>query len=80
MTITNLGETTWMVQYPWPVEITYEQGGNFLGREFKSSLIGKENGIKMKPAFSGSSQENGTIEVIIQILRNLVHTYNLQET
>ena len=25
--ITNLVETTWMVQYPWPLEITYDQGG-----------------------------------------------------
>ena len=23
----NLVETTWLVRYPWPVEITYEQGG-----------------------------------------------------
>ena len=27
MTITNLVETMWLVRYPWPVEITYEQGG-----------------------------------------------------
>ena len=25
--IANLVETTWLVQYPWPVEITYDQGG-----------------------------------------------------
>ena len=27
MTITNLVETIWLVQYPWPVEITYDRGG-----------------------------------------------------
>ena len=26
MTIANLVETTWLVRYPWPVEITYGQG------------------------------------------------------
>ena len=27
MTITNLVETIWLVQYPWPVEITYDREG-----------------------------------------------------
>ena len=27
MTIVNLVETMWLVQYPWPVEITYDRGG-----------------------------------------------------
>ena len=35
MTIANLVETMWMVQYPWPVEITYDRGGEFLGHKFK---------------------------------------------
>ena len=38
MKIANFVETTWLVQYPWPVEITYDQGGEFLGRKFKSIL------------------------------------------
>ena len=39
ITIANLVETMWLVKYPWPVEITYEQGGYFLGQKFKISLI-----------------------------------------
>ena len=27
MNISNLVETTWMVQYTWPVEIKYDQWG-----------------------------------------------------
>ena len=30
MTITNLVETTWLFRYPWPVEITFDRGGEFL--------------------------------------------------
>ena len=26
MNIENLVETTWLIRYPWPVEITYDQG------------------------------------------------------
>ena len=36
MTTENLVETTWLVWYPRPVEITYDQGGEFLGHKFKS--------------------------------------------
>ena len=34
MKIANLVETTWLVRYLWPVEIMYDQGGQFLGHEF----------------------------------------------
>ena len=34
MTIANLVETTWLVRYPSTIEITYDQGGKFLGHEF----------------------------------------------
>ena len=39
MTIENLVETMWPVRYPWPLEITYDQGGEFLIHKFKNSLI-----------------------------------------
>ena len=39
MMISNLVETTWLVQYIYPVEITYDRGGEFLSHKFKSSLI-----------------------------------------
>ena len=35
MVIVNLVGTTWMVRYPLPVEIKYDQGGEFLGNRFK---------------------------------------------
>ena len=31
ITIENLVETTWLVRYPHPVEITYKRGREFLG-------------------------------------------------
>ena len=39
MTLADLVETMWLVRYPWPVEIMYDQRGEFLGHEFKNSLI-----------------------------------------
>ena len=39
ITIANLVETTWLVWYTWPVEITHDQEREFLGHKFKNSLI-----------------------------------------
>ena len=80
MTTANLVETTWLVRYPWPVEIAYDRGGEFLGHEFKNSLIENEYVIKTKLAYPGNPQANAIIERIHQVLGNLVRTYNLQET
>ena len=80
MTIANLVETTWIVRYPWPVEITYDRGGKLLGHEFKNSLIENEYGIKTKPVSPGKQQANTIVEIIHQVLGNLVCTYNLKET
>ena len=40
-TIKNLVETTWLVRYPWPVDIMYDRVGEFLGHKFKNILIEK---------------------------------------
>ena len=68
------------VRYTWPLEIIYDQGGEFLGNNFKNSLIEDKYGTRNKPAFPGNPQVNETIERIHQLLGNLVCTYILQET
>ena len=79
MAIVKLVETMWLVRYPCPVEIMYDQRGKFLGGEFKSSLIEQEYDIKTKPDLPRNPQEGATIERIYQVLGNILRTYNLQE-
>ena len=80
MTITNLVETMWLVQFPEPLEIMYNQGGKFLGHEFKNILIEQEYVIKIKPHSSGNPQVNAIIEIIHQLLGNLIRYFNLHYT
>ena len=58
MTVENLVETTWLVWYPRPVEITYDQEGYFIGHKFKIIMIEQEYGIKTKPNSSRNPQAN----------------------
>ena len=37
--IANLVETMWLTRYPRPMEITYDQGSEFIGHEFRKPLI-----------------------------------------
>ena len=35
ISIANLVETMWLSRYPRPIEITYDQGNEFIGHEFR---------------------------------------------
>ena len=37
ITILNLVETTWLTKDPLPIEIMYDQGSEFIGREFRNT-------------------------------------------
>ena len=37
--ISNLVENTWLTRYPWPIEIKYNQGSEFIVHDFKNCLI-----------------------------------------
>ena len=39
ISIANLVETTWLSRNPRPMEITYDQGSEFIGHEFRKSPI-----------------------------------------
>ena len=47
--ITNLVETTWLDRYHRPMEISYDQGSEFIGHEFRKYHIEEEYGILSKP-------------------------------
>ena len=58
----------------------YEQGGEFLGHEFKNSLIEQEYGIGTNPDSSRNPQANVIIDRTHQWLGNLIRSFNLHDT
>ena len=64
ITIANLLETAWLCRYPRTIEITYDQGKEFNGNEFRKSLIEDEYGIAAKPSTSGNPISNAILERI----------------
>ena len=67
----------WLSRYPRPKEIAYDQGKEFIGHEFRKSLIETEYGRTAKPSTSGNPMPNAILERIHQVLGNPVHTFNI---
>ena len=50
ISIVHLVENKWLSRHPIPMEITYDQGSEFIGHEFSKSPNKKKYGITAKPS------------------------------
>ena len=74
--ISLLVDRMWLNRYPRPLQVSFDQGGEFTGDEFQDLL--KSYGIKPKPSTSRNPQSNGVIERVHQTLHNMLRTFDLQ--
>ena len=61
ISIAEIVEQTWLLRYPWPSIITYDQGSEFIGHEFRTT-VKDDYGIKSKPAKVWNPQANSILE------------------
>ena len=47
MEVANIVEQTWLSRYPWPQEIVYDRGSEFMGNF--ANIIADDYGITKKP-------------------------------
>ena len=78
MTVANIVEQEWFCRYPWPSQVTFDRGGEFMNEEFKRMLM-EDYGIKKKPITTRNPQANAIVERIHQVLGNMLRTFNLEE-
>jgi hypothetical protein len=78
MTIANLVEQVWLSRYPWPTEITYDRGNEFIGHDFKQNMK-NEYGLKCRACTAKNPQANSVLERIHQVLANMIRTFELEE-
>ena len=75
--IANLVEAKWLYRYPRPMEITYYQGSEFIGDDFRKPLIEEEYGMTAKPITLGNPTSNAILERIHQVIENLVWAFKI---
>ena len=76
--VANIFEQTWLTRYPWPSEITFDRGTEFMA-EF-ATMVSNDYGIKKRPATTRNPQGNSILERIHSTIGNMVRTFQLSET
>ena len=74
--IANVVEKTWLTRYPWPTQVVYDRGNEFMA-EFSAMI--KDYGITKRPITKRNPQANSIIERIHQTIGNILRTFRVQE-
>ena len=78
ITVANQVEQAWLTRYPWPTQLIYDRGSEFLG-DF-AEMIRNDYGVKRKPTTVRNPQANSIVERVHQTLGNIIRTFKVQET
>jgi transposase InsO family protein len=77
ITVANIVEQEWFARYPWPTQIIFDRGNEFMGQDFKD-MIKNDYGIKGKPITTRNPQANAIVERVHQVIANIIRTFELE--
>jgi hypothetical protein len=77
ISIANIAEQQWFCRYPWPTEVIFDRGNEFMGHEFREML--DTYGAKHKPISARNPQANAIVERVHQVLGNIIRTFELED-
>ena len=75
--IANIVEQTWFTRYPWPTQIIFDRGSEFMA-EFALTCK-NDYGLTTKPITARNPQANSIIERVHQTLGNILRTMELYD-
>jgi transposase InsO family protein len=78
ITVANIAEQEWFMRYPWPTQITFDRGSEFIGQDFQH-MIKNDYGVKAKPITVRNPQANAIVERIHQVIGNIIRTFELED-
>ena len=74
--IANIVEQAWLTRYPWPTQLVFDRGSEFMA-EF-SKIVVEDYGIKRRPITACNPQANVIIERVHQTIGNIIRTLEPQ--
>ncbi len=77
-TIANIVEQYWLSRYPWPTQVVFDRGSEFIGHEFLN-MIRADYGIKKKPISVRNPQANAVIERVHQTISTMIRTFEVDK-
>ena len=75
ITVANIVEQNWLSRYPWPQEITYDRGTEFM-KEF-AEMVKEDYGITKKPCSARNPQSNSVLERVHLVVGNMIKTFQI---
>lgn len=75
ITVAAVVEQTWLTRYPWPTQVIFDKGKEFMG-DF-AHMMTNDYGIERKGTTVRNPQANAIIERIHQTLGNIIRTFQL---
>ena len=78
ITVANIAEQEWFSRYPWPTQVTFDRGSEFIGKDFQK-MIKQDYGVKAKPITVRNPQANAIVERVHQVIGNIIRTFELEE-
>src|SRR5210317_1943070 len=78
ITVANIAEQEWFCRYPWPTQVTFDRGSEFIGKDFQQ-MIKEDYGIKPKPITVRNPQANAIVERVHQVIGNIICTFELED-
>ena len=75
--VANIVEQAWLTRYPWPQEVIFDRGTEFMA-EFSTMLV-NDYGIKKKPITKRNPQANAIVERVHQTIGNMIRTFQVQD-
>jgi transposase InsO family protein len=76
-TVANAVEQTWLTRYPWPTQIVYDKGPEFMA-EF-ARMVTNDYGLKRRPISTRNPQANAILERVHQTIGNCIRTFQVAE-
>ena len=70
-------EQTWLTRYPWPDQVVYDRGSEFLA-EFQK-MITRDYNVTKKPITVRNPQANSIVERVHQTMGNMLRTFQVQK-
>jgi hypothetical protein len=71
ITVANIAKEERFSRYPWPTQITFDCGSEFIGHEFKQTL--NDYGVKKKPSITTRNpQANAIVKQVHQTIGNII--------
>ena len=78
ITVANIAEQEWFSRYPWPTQVTFDRGSEFIGKDFQK-MIKQDYGVKAKPITVRNPQANAIVERVHQVIGNMIRTFELEK-